>query len=268
MTHPAILLAAGQGTRFRDCLPRRPKPTYIVPGLNRPLIGDTILKLAETRQVSEVVVVTGHMAGTLEEITRAFLRDSELALPVRFASAEPDYLDGPLYSFLHGVNAVSARSCFVCPGDTLFSISQLTRFTTEAAQESAPVLLTFREHQFGIPGSWAGLVTGDREISRLFPTRHLPKHLPGGRKGQREFQEAWIGPLLKVPATLARWIQENPDPTERTLIEALARYLSRGHSCRALEVNPGRWIDFDDKGQVHLWETLVRQAGPALAAFQ
>ena len=85
----AVVLAAGLGQRLSESGPNLPKP--LVPLAGKPLVGHTLLALAEAG-LERVLVVTGHGERAVRQGAQEWAR-----LPVEFA-ANPRFRQGASYS--------------------------------------------------------------------------------------------------------------------------------------------------------------------------
>ena len=56
----AIILAAGKGTRLGGLLQGKPKPLLPIKGV--PMIGRTIKSLLKITEITEIIIITGHMS--------------------------------------------------------------------------------------------------------------------------------------------------------------------------------------------------------------
>ncbi|MGZ8783614.1 MAG: nucleotidyltransferase family protein [Gaiellaceae bacterium] len=114
---PAVVIAAGLGTRLRPLTERYAKPVLPIDGM--PVIAHVLRELAAAR-VPRVTVVTGHLA---EQVERLVGDGSPFGLEVAFA--RQDSPDGSA----HAVVAAQADAPYLVLGaDMVFAPGEVARF--------------------------------------------------------------------------------------------------------------------------------------------
>jgi GTP:adenosylcobinamide-phosphate guanylyltransferase len=116
---PAVVIAAGLGTRLRPLTDRYPKPVLPIDG--RPVLGSLLRELADAG-CETVTVVTGHLA---EQVERLGGDGRSFGLELRYArQASPD-------GSTDAVLAADVRPPYLVVGaDTLFAPGDVGQFAT------------------------------------------------------------------------------------------------------------------------------------------
>lgn len=128
----AVVMAAGEGTRLRPLTRRWPKPVLPIDG--RPVIATLLRELAHAR-LTQVFVVTGHLAEQVEELVGD---GSAFGVAVRFVR-QPEVLGSA--DAVRRALAASATAPFVVtaadtvygPGDVRLFVEAFTRSRAAAA---------------------------------------------------------------------------------------------------------------------------------------
>ena len=129
----AVLLAGGLGTRLGALAAETPKPVLDVGG--RPFLAWILLQL-ERFGITEVVILSGHLAMRTEQLVRAAVADLPRPLALTF-SAEPEPL-GTAGALRHAAPHL-ADSFLLCNGDSLFD-ANLARLLAACATDPPDVL--------------------------------------------------------------------------------------------------------------------------------
>ena len=116
----AVVLAAGEGRRMRPLSERWPKPVLPIDG--RPVIASLLRELAAAG-LTEVTVVTGHLAEQVEEL----LGDGS-AFGVEVGYARQPRPDGSADAVRRAVEAGARTPFLVSAADTLFTPGDVGRF--------------------------------------------------------------------------------------------------------------------------------------------
>jgi NDP-sugar pyrophosphorylase family protein len=130
-----VVLAAGEGRRMRPLSERWPKPVLPIDG--RPVIGSLLRELAAAG-VTEVTVVTGHLAKQVEELLgdgRAF------GVEVRYARQPSP--DGSADAVRRAVGAGARHPFLVSAADTLYTAGDVGRFGEAFLSSGSPSALAF-----------------------------------------------------------------------------------------------------------------------------
>jgi len=135
---PAVVIAAGLGTRLRPLTERYAKPVLPVEG--QPVLSRLLRQLAEAGTPS-ATVVTGHLA---EQVERLVGDGSGFGLDVRFArQASPE-------GSAHAVVAAGVTAPYLIVGaDQVFEPGELARFAADFAASGADGALALQD----APGS-------------------------------------------------------------------------------------------------------------------
>jgi NDP-sugar pyrophosphorylase family protein len=150
----AIVMAAGEGSRLRPITDRWPKPVLPIDG--RPVIATLLRELAATG-CDLAVVVTGHLAEQVEELTGD---GSAFGLEVRTAR-QPGVL-GSADAVQRGLAAGAVPPCLVVAADTVFTPGDVRRFVEAFASSGA-----------------AGAMSGRRDPAAVLPQRAPIKIVDG-----------------------------------------------------------------------------------------
>ena len=206
MSLPAVVMAAGQGTRLRPLTDVVAKPVLPLDG--RPVVGTLRRELAAA-EIQEVTVVVGHLAAQVEAVVgdgSAFgvaVRIARQASPdgsadaVRVAALEPPYL--------------------VVAADTLFGRGDLARFVESSRGSAGAIAVRRSRHKDAIA------VEGERVV------RVLDRGGPG----------PWTGaPLWLVGPQVHERLCLDEKPYE--LGNAFQRAIDDGHEVLAVPLGPTR----------------------------
>jgi len=135
MSH-AVVMAAGEGTRFRPLTERWPKPVLPIDG--RPVIA-TLLRELAAAGCTLAVVVTGHLAEQVEELVGD---GSAFGLEVRYAR-QPGVL-GSADTVQRGLAAGAVPPFLVTAADTVYGAGDVRRFAEAYARSGAAGALAVR----------------------------------------------------------------------------------------------------------------------------
>ena len=116
-------MAAGEGTRLRPLTERWPKPVLPIDG--KPVV---VTLLNELAFCTRIVVVTGHLAGQVEELARP------LPYPIEFVHQPPG-----LGSADAVLRADAQPPYLAVAADTVFEPGAVERFASEAAASDGAV---------------------------------------------------------------------------------------------------------------------------------
>ena len=126
MTIPAVVIAAGLGTRLRPLTERYAKPVLPIDGV--PVLALLLRELAEAG-CPEVTIVTGHLGHQLERLAGD---GAGFALEIRYA--RQDSPDGSA----HAVVAARAKAPYLIVGaDKRFAAGEVGRFASAFADSRA-----------------------------------------------------------------------------------------------------------------------------------
>jgi CTP:molybdopterin cytidylyltransferase MocA len=146
VTLPAVVIAAGLGTRLRPLTERYAKPVLPVDG--KPVLAHVLRELVDAG-CHEVTIVTGHFG---EQIERLVGDGSGFGVAVRYArQGSPD-------GSAHAVAAAAATAPYLVVGaDKVFTRGDIGRFADSFARSGAAGALAF-ESQPGTVEVHEGLV--------------------------------------------------------------------------------------------------------------
>jgi NDP-sugar pyrophosphorylase family protein len=129
-------MAAGEGRRMRPLSERWPKPVLPIDG--RPVIASLLRELASAG-LTEVTVVTGHLAEQVEEL----LGDgSAFGLELRYARQPSP--DGSADAVRRALDAGVPPPLLVSAADTLFTPGDVGRFADAFLASGKPAALAYR----------------------------------------------------------------------------------------------------------------------------
>lgn len=203
---PAVVIAAGLGTRLRPLTERYAKPVLPIDG--RPVLASLLRQLAEAR-CPAVTVVTGHLGEQVEQIGgdgRAF------GLELRYAlQASPD-------GSTDAVLAAAPRAPYLVVGaDTLFAGGEVARFA-EAWSAS------------GADGALA--VTGEPGTVRV----------RDGLVEQVLDEGLAAAPLWAIGEHVAAFVEAKPGSAPWELATAFQHAIDAGHRVAAIRIGPTRGL--------------------------
>jgi len=133
---PAVVMAAGEGTRLRPLTERWPKPLLPIDG--RPVLA-TLLRELAAADCGLVVVVTGHLAEQVEELVGD---GSGFELEVRYAR-QPGVL-GSADTVVRALEVGAEPPLLVTAADTVYSPGDLARFCAAFAGSGAAGAMAVR----------------------------------------------------------------------------------------------------------------------------
>ncbi len=134
MTHEAIVLAGGFGTRLRDVVSDVPKP--LAPVAGRPFLEYVLERLA-SQDYSHIVLATGYMHDKVADC----LGQSFGGMSVDYAQETTPLGTGG--AILNALQLCSGDNVTVLNGDTLF-LADLHRLQTIAAERHTPLAIALR----------------------------------------------------------------------------------------------------------------------------
>jgi NDP-sugar pyrophosphorylase family protein len=149
----AVVMAAGEGRRMRPLTARWPKPVLPIDG--RPVVGSLLRELAAAG-LTEVTVVTGHLAEQVEEP----LGDGT-AFGVELRYVRQPSADGSADAVRRAVEAGVRPPLLVSAADTVYTSGDVGRFAAAFLESGEPSALAVRAD--GSPAPLWGLtdaVTG------------------------------------------------------------------------------------------------------------
>jgi NDP-sugar pyrophosphorylase family protein len=210
----AVVMAAGLGTRIRPLSERFPKPVLPIDG--RPVLGTLLRELAAAR-VTEVTVVTGHLA---EQVERFVGRGTGWGLRIRFARQERP--DGSLDAVL----AAEAEPPYLVLGaDTLFTRGDVGRFSAAFVDSAAVGAVAVRRE----PGP-----SSHRQAVRI-------------RNGRVELMQdddptntLSGAPLWAVAEPVARRLEARPGKAPWELVTAFQQAIDAGEVVAGIEIGATR----------------------------
>jgi CTP:molybdopterin cytidylyltransferase MocA len=203
---PAVVIAAGLGTRLRPLTERWAKPVLPVDGV--PVLAHVLRELADAG-VPRVTVVTGHHA---EQVERLAGDGSGFGLELGYAR------QGPPDGSAHAVAAASPEPPFLVVGaDTVFAHGDVGRFVTAFARSGAAGALAVEPRP------------GTVELERGRVTRILGAGLLGA-------------PLWAVGAPVAPYVASLPGRPPHELATAFQLAIDAGEHVAGVEVAPTRGL--------------------------
>jgi bifunctional UDP-N-acetylglucosamine pyrophosphorylase/glucosamine-1-phosphate N-acetyltransferase len=206
----AVVMAAGLGTRLRPLTERWAKPILPIDG--RPVIATLLHELAAGGFVS-FVVVTGHLAGQVEELLDL------LPYPIRFVS-QPD----PLGS-ADAVRRAEAEPPFlVTAADTVYARGDPRRFWGRFRESDA-----------------AGAIAIRRQPGRPDHTRIRVENGSVARVVDPSDDAGWTAaPMMAVGQAVATAVAGDLSGPPFEIAEAFQRTIDSGERIEAIEVGPTR----------------------------
>jgi choline kinase len=205
-------MAAGEGTRLRPLTERWPKPILPIDG--RPVIATLLRDLAEAG-IESATVVTGHLAGQVEELVGD---GAALGIAVRYAR-QPQPL-GSADAVRRALTAGAVAPLLVSAADTVFERGALARVAAEWLASGAPGGLAVRRR--GGEGKTPVRVQGGRIVEI------------GGGRG-----ELTAAPLWLLGASVLPRLEEVPGPPYE-LADVVRGAGGAGIEVVALEIGPTR----------------------------
>ncbi len=220
MSLPAVVMAAGLGTRLRPLTERYAKPVLPIDG--RPVLGALLRELAAARS-PEVTVVTGHLAPQVER----FIGDGA-AWGLRIRLARQERPDGSADAVLAaGANA----PYLVLAADTLFARGDIGRFTSAFRDSGAAGAVAVRR----VPG----------------PSTH--RHAVRVRRGRVELMHdddpanrLSGAPLWAVGEPVARRLEARPGQPPWELQTAFQQAVDEGDVIAGVEIGATRDLTTPD----------------------
>ena len=186
-------MAAGEGRRLRPLTERWPKPVLPIDG--RPVVA-TLLRELAAAGFREITLVTGHLAGQVEEL----LGDgSAFGVELRFVS-QPQ-ANGSADAVRRAVEAGAEPPLVVSAADTVFARGDVGRFADAFADSGAPAAIAYRPD--GNPAPLWGLT---RAVTERLPGLHGPPYELLAAVERLEIAEIEIGKTrdLTDPLDLVR----------------------------------------------------------------
>jgi NDP-sugar pyrophosphorylase family protein len=213
----AIVMAAGEGRRLRPLTETWPKPLLPIDG--RPVLA-TLLRELAAAELARVTVVTGHLAGQLEELVGDGGGFGIEARCVRQPRADGT-ADAVRVAFAGG----AATPAIVVVADTVYRSGDVGRFVHAfAASDGAGAIAVRHEPPAGAAGRQAVRVEGG-----------LVTRVPDDDPANKLASAALWG----LGAEVARELSQVPGPPYE-LAEAFQRAIDAGVRVAAVEIGPTR----------------------------
>ena len=211
---PAIVMAAGVGSRLRPVTERYAKPVLPIDG--RPVLA-TLLRELAAAGVRDVALVTGHLAGQVEALSGD---GSAFGLSVRVVP-QPDP-KGAGDAVRRAVAAGTELPCLVLAADTLFAPGDVGRFAEVFLASGAAGAMSARRDPPPGPGrEGVGIRDG-----RVEAVKDPESPLSGA-------------PLWGLGPGVARFLADLTGPPYE-LREAYARALAAGEHVAGIEIGRTR----------------------------
>jgi CTP:molybdopterin cytidylyltransferase MocA len=203
---PAVVIAAGLGTRLRPLTERYAKPILPIDGV--PVVARMVRELASAG-APRVTVVTGHLA---EQVERLCGDGSGFGLEIGYArQSSPD-------GSAHAVVAASPSQPYLVLGaDTVFAPGDVGRFVSAFAESGADGALAVE------PGP------GSVELEHGRVTRILGEGV-------------LAAPLWAVGAAVAPYVEELPGRPPHELAAAFQLAIDAGAHVAGVEIAPTRGL--------------------------
>ena len=207
MTLPAVVIAAGLGSRLRPLTERYAKPLLPIDG--RPVLATLLLELAAAG-CPQVTLVTGHLA---EQVERFAGDGSAWGLPLRAArQPRPD-------GSADAVAIAAATAPYLVLGaDTVFSPGEIARFAAAFTSSGACGALAVQPRA-------EGAITVENRLVRSF------KRGAGGFDG---------APLWAVGRAIAPLVETRPGQPPYELVTAFQQAIDAGERVAGIEIGPTR----------------------------
>ena len=204
MTLPAVVIAAGLGTRLRPLTERYAKPVLPVGGV--PVLASLLRELAAAG-CPRVTIVVGHLGAQLERLAGD---GSGFGLDVRYArQAAPD-------GSLDAVLAADPEAPYLVLGaDVVFSPGDVGRFAAAFAASGAAGAIAVRPR----PG---------------------PVLVREGRVERLKAEGVSAAPLWAVGAGIARFVDARPGSPPYELATAFQGAIEEGEHVAAIDIGPTR----------------------------
>jgi CTP:molybdopterin cytidylyltransferase MocA len=203
---PAVVIAAGLGTRLRPLTERYAKPVLPIDGV--PVLAHVLQELAAA-EVPRVTIVTGHLA---EQVERLGGDGTGFGLELAYASqGAPD-------GSAHAVAAAAATPPYVVLGaDTVFANGEIARFASAFEESGA-----------------AGAVAVERRPGTV--------ELEGGRVRRILGEGLLAAPLWAVGPPVAPYVESLPGRPPHELAAAFQLAIDAGEHVAGIEIAPTRGL--------------------------
>lgn len=212
MSLPAVVIAAGVGSRLRPLTERYAKPLLPIDG--RPVLA-TLLRELAAASCPHVTLVTGHLAEQVE----AFVGDGS-AWGLSLTTARQARPDGSADAV---VTAGATPPYLVLGADTVFAPGELARFAAAFAQSGAAGALAVRRKGKEEPGR-NGVAVEDGLVRAL-------------RAAESPFAGA---PLWAVGPAVAAIVETLPGSVPYELATAFQQAIDAGERVAGIEIGPTR----------------------------
>ena len=208
---PAVVLAAGLGTRLRPLTERFAKPLLPIDG--RPVLTLLLRELAEAG-CREVTVVVGHLA---EQVERFAGDGSAFGVEIRYARQA-----GPNGSADAVATARASAPYLMLGADTAFANGDIGRFAATFRAGEAAGAVAVRKR--GPRDAGAGVRVDESTVQRLVDARG----------------DLVASPLWAVGAELAHRVEALPGQPPFELATAFQQAIDAGERVAGIEIGPTR----------------------------
>lgn len=134
----AIILAAGKGSRLKHLTADRPKPLVAVKGI--PMLGRTITSLLKIPEITEIIIMTGHMSQNINNYIQDNFPSSKIKLVFN-----DNYQAGTVITVCKAEQAIN-NNFLLLNADHLFSYKAYQRLIQQST-ESNLTFSSFRDRK-------------------------------------------------------------------------------------------------------------------------
>ncbi len=251
-------MAAGKGSRTQGLTKNFPKSLFSLNDKKESTLSLLINNLAESN-LKDVIIVGGHEIEKLHsEINKICPESCNLVI----VDANPDYLKGPIYSFLSAVNELIHEEQFLLlPADSIFSSSIFKYIEGHKFSKDKCHILYSKSNTYPSSGSQCVLCDFSNDISDVEEIVPLEKWNDNYLE-KYNFYPILV-PAIILPYSFFEYTKNLLTSGVKNVISALKSYCSIEKNCRAhlLSFNSNNWIfqDFDTPDDLEKIQRLIQK---------
>jgi NDP-sugar pyrophosphorylase family protein len=253
-----LILAAGKGTRTKGLTKNLPKSLFPLNDKKESTLSLLLNNLAENN-LNDVIIVGGYEIDKIRlEISKICPKSCNYVI----VDANPDYQNGPIYSFLSATNELSNEEQFLLlPADSIFSSSIFKYIEDHNFSKNECHLFYYKTTTIPYSGSqcvlcdFSNYMSGLEEIVSLEKWKeiYLDKY---------NFYPVLV-PAIILPTFFFEHAKKVLTSGVKDVIAALKSYCSIEKNCRAhlLSFNSNNWIfqDFDTPDDLEKIQSLIEK---------
>ena len=253
-----LILAAGKGSRTQGLTKNLPKSLFPLNEKNDSTLSLLISNLAESN-FNDLIIVGGY---EIDKIRLEIGKICPKSCNYIIVDANPDYQNGPIYSFLSATNElINEEQFLLLPADSIFSSSIFKYIEDHNFSKDKCHLFYFKSITIPYSGSQCILCdfsNVESELEEIIPIEKWDEIY------LRKFNfYSVLVPVIILPTFFFEHAKKLLTSGVKNVIAALKSYCSIEKNCRAhlLSFNSNNWIfqDFDTPDDLEKIQSLIQK---------